>query len=227
MSMKWSFYSMSLSDASSFTMEQLVFFHDFTLFFGVAITSVVGYVIWSAISSGMVNLWILEYELLEVLWTFLPGGVITLIALPSLSILYVSEELSSPLLTVKVMGHQWYWSYEYSDFNSIEFDSSLSSSGQGLFRLLDVDNRMIIPRGVIVRIITSSSDVIHSWTIPSLGVKVDANPGRLNQVSLQSDRVGLFYGECSEICGSLHSFMPICLEVVPLESFSKWLLSFV
>jgi cytochrome c oxidase subunit 2 len=137
-------------------------------------------------------------------------------------LLYLLDEVISPTLTIKIVGNQWYWSYEYSDFitdngNSIEFDSYMipeSDLELGQFRLLDVDNRLIIPVDCHIRLIVVGSDVIHSFAIPSLGVKVDAVPGRLNQVSFLVERTGTFFGQCSEICGVWHGFMPIVVEAV-------------
>nr|CAJ57650.1 cytochrome oxidase subunit II [Drosophila tristis] len=141
-------------------------------------------------------------------------------------LLYLLDEINEPSITLKSIGHQWYWSYEYSDFNSIEFDSymiptnELSTDG---FRLLDVDNRIVLPMNSQIRILVTAADVIHSWTVPALGVKVDGTPGRLNQTNFFINRPGLFYGQCSEICGANHSFMPIVIESVPVNYFIKWI----
>lgn len=137
------------------------------------------------------------------------------------------DELIFINLTIKILGHQWYWRYEYRDFLNINlrFDSFILDKLNldiGIFRLLDVDNRVVLPYGLVVRALISSVDVIHSWTIPRLGVKVDAIPGRINQIRIIRDRCGLFYGQCSEICGLNHSFMPIVLEVVSLKNFFNW-----
>nr|CAJ57651.1 cytochrome oxidase subunit II [Drosophila gunungcola] len=143
-------------------------------------------------------------------------------------LLYLLDEINEPSVTLKSIGHQWYWSYEYSDFNNIEFDSymiptnELSTDG---FRLLDVDNRIVLPMNSQIRILVTAADVIHSWTVPALGVKVDGTPGRLNQTNFFINRPGLFYGQCSEICGANHSFMPIVIESVPVNYFIKWISS--
>jgi len=129
-------------------------------------------------------------------------------------------------LTLKTIGHQWYWSYEYSDFNQIEFDSYIIQSNElnnYNFRLLDVDNRVILPINLKIRILITAADVIHSWSVPSLGVKVDGTPGRLNQTNFIINRPGLYYGQCSEICGANHSFIPIVIERVNLKSFINWI----
>lgn len=148
------------------------------------------------------------------------------IALPSLRLLYLLDEIRTPSLTLKTVGHQWYWSYEYSDFNSIEFDSYIIPQNElnnNNFRLLEVDNRIILPINLKIRILISAADVIHSWTIPSLGVKVDGTPGRLNQTNFLINRPGLFFGQCSEICGANHSFIPIVIERVNLNNFINWI----
>jgi len=151
------------------------------------------------------------------------------IALPSLRLLYLLDEINIPEVTLKTIGHQWYWSYEYSDFLSIEFDSyiiPINDIKLNNFRLLDVDNRIILPIKLKIRILISATDVIHSWTIPALGVKVDGTPGRLNQTRFLINRPGLFFGQCSEICGSNHSFIPIVIESVNLNSFINWIKTF-
>lgn len=124
------------------------------------------------------------------------------------------------------MGHQWYWSYEYSDFLNLEFDSYIipeKEMATNNFRLLDVDNRTVIPIGSQIRTLIGAADVLHSWTVPSIGVKADAVPGRLNQVNFYSTRPGLYFGQCSEICGANHSFIPIVIESVPINKFLKWI----
>lgn len=137
------------------------------------------------------------------------------------------DEVIDPAVTVKVVGHQWYWSYEYSDYatqdgTSINFDSYMIPEGEletGDFRLLEVDNRLVVPVDTHVRVIVTAADVLHSWAVPSLGVKMDAVPGRLNQTSFLAYREGVFYGQCSEICGANHAFMPIVVEAVPVENY--------
>lgn len=137
------------------------------------------------------------------------------LAFPSLQVLYMVEEVLNSILRIKVIGHQWYWSYEYENLR-ITFDSFINRT---IYRLLDVDKSLILPFWTQIRLLITSEDVIHSWTIPSLGVKIDANPGRLNSRSIFSFRGGWVYGQCSEICGVNHSFMPIKLDFVPLNNF--------
>nr|YP_010042991.1 cytochrome c oxidase subunit II [Eretes sticticus]QPC56724.1 cytochrome c oxidase subunit 2 [Eretes sticticus] len=220
----WS--SLNLQDGASPLMEQLSFFHDHTLMILTMITILVGYLMFSLFFNKYINRYLLEGQTIEVIWTILPAIILVFIALPSLRLLYLLDEISNPWLTLKSIGHQWYWSYEYSDFKKLEFDSymiptnELNTDG---FRLLDVDNRIVLPFNSQIRIIVSAMDVIHSWTIPALGVKIDATPGRLNQTNFFMNRPGLFYGQCSEICGANHSFMPIVVESVPTQVFINWI----
>ena len=180
-----------------------------------------------------INLGLLEMQIVEWVWTIIPAALLLQIALPSLLLLYILDESVDSSLTLKTIGHQWYWRYEYSDFWSIaretnlEFDAYMIPTDElrdSIFRLLDVDNRTVIPVHTQIRILISSADVLHSWTVPSLGVKADAVPGRLNQVKFIGQRPGLYFGQCSEICGSNHRFMPIVVEIVNVDTFSKWVI---
>nr|QJF72849.1 cytochrome c oxidase subunit 2 [Nephus includens] len=218
-----------LMDSSSYLMEQLSFFHDHALLILALITCLVGYLMSSLMINKFNHRFLLEGQLIELIWTVLPAVTLIFIALPSLKLIYMIEEINNPLLTLKTIGHQWYWSYEYSDFKNVEFDSymiPMNDMNIFNFRLLEVDNRTMIPYNTQIRLLTSSSDVIHSWTIPSSGIKVDASPGRLNQMSLNFNRTGIFFGQCSEICGSNHSFMPIMIESISPKNFILWLKSF-
>nr|YP_010430474.1 cytochrome c oxidase subunit II [Nigidius sinicus]USR68898.1 cytochrome c oxidase subunit II [Nigidius sinicus] len=215
-----------LQDSASPLMEQLSFFHDHTLMILLMITILVGYLMTSLFFNKYNYRYLLEGQTIEVIWTILPAITLIFIALPSLRLLYLLDEINNPLISIKSIGHQWYWSYEYTDFKNIEFDSymipsiDLKSSG---FRLLDVDNRLIIPFNSQIRMMVTAADVLHSWTIPSLSVKIDATPGRLNQVSFLINRTGLLFGQCSEICGANHSFMPIVIESISPPFFIKWI----
>nr|YP_784035.1 cytochrome c oxidase subunit II [Scutigerella causeyae]ABF93302.1 cytochrome c oxidase subunit II [Scutigerella causeyae] len=216
-----------LLDASSPVMEQMIFFHDHTLMILVIITSLVGYTMLSLMFNNFTNRTLLEGQDIEILWTILPAFTLIFIALPSLRILYLTDEIFFSSLTLKTIGHQWYWSYEYSNFKNVEFDSYMMPYESGdCFRLLDVDSRTSIPINIYTRVLITAADVIHSWTVPSLAVKADAIPGRLNQSSFLIKNPGLFFGQCSEICGANHSFMPIVIEACNLSSFKKWILSF-
>nr|AAX20051.1 cytochrome oxidase subunit II [Ceratitis capitata] len=222
--------SLGLQDSASPLMEQLTFFHDHALMILVMITTLVGYLMFMLFFNSYTNRNLLHGQTIEMIWTILPAIVLLFIAFPSLRLLYLLDEINEPSITLKAIGHQWYWSYEYSDFMSVEFDSymiptnELSNDG---FRLLDVDNRIILPMNSQIRILVTAADVIHSWTIPALGVKVDGTPGRLNQTNFLMNRPGLFYGQCSEICGANHSFMPIVIESIPTNYFIKWITSSV
>nr|YP_009742187.1 cytochrome c oxidase subunit 2 [Scolytus seulensis]QID77570.1 cytochrome c oxidase subunit 2 [Scolytus seulensis] len=216
---------LSLQDSASPLMEQLTFFHDHAMMILIVITVLVGQILVSMLFNKFSNRFLLEGQTIELIWTILPAIILIMIALPSLRLLYLMDEMLSPTITIKVMGHQWYWSYEYSDFKSIEFDSYMlpQEETKSMFRLIDVDNRMTVPFNTPTRIIVSSTDVIHSWAIPSLGLKIDATPGRLNQSHFTISRTGLFFGQCSEICGTNHSFMPIVIESISPNSFITWI----
>lgn len=216
----------SLQDSNSPLIEQLNFFHDHTLLIILLITILVSYVIIILFFNKFTNRFLLHGQTIEIIWTILPAIILLFIALPSLRLLYLLDEIYKPAITLKSIGHQWYWSYEYSDFKNIEFDSYIIPTNElkeNSFRLLDVDNRIILPINTQIRIIVSAADVLHSWTIPSLGVKVDATPGRLNQTNIFIRRPGLFFGQCSEICGANHRFIPIVIERVKSNDFIKWI----
>nr|YP_002265486.1 cytochrome c oxidase subunit II [Contacyphon sp. BT0012]ACF35071.1 cytochrome c oxidase subunit II [Contacyphon sp. BT0012] len=220
--------NLNLQDSASPLMEQLTFFHDHTLLILMMITTLVGYLMLTLFFNKFNNRFLLEGQTIEIIWTILPAITLIFIALPSLRLLYLLDEINNPMITLKTIGHQWYWSYEYSDFNQIEFDSYMIPTNelpQNNFRLLDVDNRVILPFNTQIRMMITAADVLHSWTIPALGVKVDATPGRLNQTSFFMNRPGLYYGQCSEICGSNHSFMPILIESINTNTFIKWMTS--
>nr|ACM79548.2 cytochrome c oxidase subunit 2 [Onisimus nanseni] len=210
-------------DSASPSMEQLLFFHDFTMAIIVMITVLVSISMILIVMFKLTDRFLLQEQYTEIIWTLSPVIILLMIALPSLQSLYMLDDPQLSNLTIKAMGHQWYWSYEYSDFPNIMFDSYMADTGpKGSARLLETDNSVVIPSNCQTRVIISSTDVIHSWTVPSLGVKVDAVPGRLNQLLFTANRTGVFYGQCSEICGSNHSFMPIKIESVPMTSFIDW-----
>lgn len=222
----WS--NLSLQDRASPLIEQLIFFHDHTLLILVIITTIVVYIITILFFNRYINRFLLHGQIIEIIWTILPAIILIFIALPSIRILYLLDEINNPSITLKAIGHQWYWKYEYSDFSNIEFDSYIISTNElndYNFRLLEVDNRVVLPINSQVRIIVTAADVIHSWTIPALGVKIDGTPGRLNQSNFYINRPGLFFGQCSEICGANHRFIPIIIERIPTEYFIKWILS--
>nr|QDI93325.1 cytochrome c oxidase subunit II [Roburocoris exiguus] len=221
-----SWMNLSFQNANSPLMEQLIFFHDHTLMILIMITIMVSYIMMTTLYNKTINRFLLEGQTIELIWTILPAVILMFIALPSLKILYLMDEINNPMMTIKAIGHQWYWTYEYSDMKNIEMESYMKPSNSlenNEFRLIDVDNRIVLPMNTTIRILVTSSDVIHSWTIPSLGVKIDGTPGRLNQGTLIINRPGLLYGQCSEICGANHSFMPIVLESISMNQFMNWL----
>ena len=221
-------------------MEGLVELHDNILFYLVIILFCVGWMLicvlrkYSDLRLSIPSRFVNHGTLVELLWTITPALILIFIAFPSFRLLYLMDEISDPSMAILAEGHQWYWSYQYPDFldseqEFIEFDSYLvpeSDLEEGQLRMLEVDNRVIIPELTHVRFIVTALDVIHSFACPSLGIKCDAYPGRLNQVSVFINREGTFYGQCSEICGVLHSSMPIVIESVSIEKFLGWLQEF-
>ena len=228
----WGIY---FQDTATPQMEGLIELHDnimyylFIILFAVfwVLVSIVRNYVQNKISNKYVN----HGTLIELIWTISPAVILILIAFPSFKLLYLMDEVTDPSLTLFTEGHQWYWSYEYPDFSlqsedDIVYDSYLipeSDLEEGKLRMLEVDNRVIVPEDTHIRFIVSSGDVIHSYACPSLGLKCDAYPGRLNQSSIQINRQGCFFGQCSEICGILHSSMPIAIESLSLEKFLSWL----
>lgn len=212
-------------------LHNTIFFYLVVISVGVfwVLVSIMYY--YSSNNNAIVHKYLNHGTLIELIWTITPALVLIAIAFPSFRLLYLLDEVISPTITIKVVGHQWYWSYEYSDYinesgESIEFDSYMipeSDLELGQFRLLDVDNRVIVPVDTHIRLIITGADVIHSWAVPSLGVKIDAVPGRLNQTSFLAERTGVFYGQCSEICGVWHGFMPIAVEAVSVQEYLAWI----
>nr|BBA30537.1 cytochrome c oxidase subunit II [Gadiculus argenteus thori] len=212
-------------DAASPLMEELLHFHDHGMLAVFMISTFVLYTITTLLTTKLTDMHILDAPELEAIWTLLPGIILALVALPSLRILYLMDEINDPHLTMKAIGHQWYWSYEYTDYGDLGFDSYMVPArdlAPGQFRLLETDHRMIIPLDTPIRILISAEDVLHSWAVPALGIKMDAVPGRLNETAFLVSRPGVYYGQCSEICGANHSFMPIVVETIPLEHFEAW-----
>lgn len=165
---------------------------------------------------------------IEIIWTLIPIIILVIIAIPSFRILKMVEHVPNPDVTVKVVGSQWYWSYSYPDHGNIEFDSNLIQDKDlkpGQIRLLEVDNRIVVPQGAVVKFLITASDVMHSFAVPALGIKTDAVPGRVNHAWTKIDKKGVYYGQCSELCGVNHGFMPIAIEVVSKEEFDEWVKS--
>ena len=230
----WGIY---FQDCATPQMEALIELHDHIMFYLIVILFAVGWILFSVIKNHFSNALYISNKymnhgtLIELIWTITPALILILIAFPSFKLLYLMDEVTDPSMSILAEGHQWYWSYQYPDFLNnenefIEFDSYLvpeSDLEDGSLRMLEVDNRVILPELTHVRFIVTSGDVIHSFACPSLGVKCDAYPGKLNQFSILINREGVFYGQCSEICGILHTSMPIVIESVSLEKYLLWL----
>jgi cytochrome c oxidase subunit II len=164
--------------------------------------------------------------LVEIAWTIIPIVILMVIAVPSFKLLFFQLNIPAADLTVKATGKQWYWSYNYPDNGQIEFDSLMLKEGErkeGQPRLLAVDNEMVVPVNKTVRVITTGADVIHSFAVPSFGIKIDAVPGRINETWFKATREGVYYGQCSELCGKDHAYMPIAVHVVSEQAFAAWL----
>lgn len=230
-------FQLGFQDPASPIMEELISFHHYINTYLAFILGGVSYMLarilvrYSKKSKVISHKHLVHGTTLELVWTTLPAVVLLAIAFPSFKLLYLMDEVIDPAITIKAIGHQWYWSYEYSDYadqdgTSINFDSYMVPTSDlelGQFRLLEVDNRVLVPENTHIRVIVTSADVIHSWAIPSLGIKLDALPGRLNQTGFLANRQGTFYGQCSEICGTNHAFMPIVVESVSLPKYCAYI----
>lgn len=207
---------------------------DNIIYYLIIILTVVTYMLIKLIQDmrkEIVYKYITHSTVVEVIWTIIPSLILVSIAIPSFKLLYSMDEVLSPLLTLKVTGNQWYWHYNITDIEGIEidFDSYLIPEEElqlGQFRMLDVDNKVLLPILTPIRILVTSDDVIHSFSVPSLGIKVDAIPGRINQTSIYLLRDGLFYGMCTELCGQNHAYMPIVIQGVNYTEFFAWVFSF-
>ena len=225
----WS--QINLQDAFSPVMEEFIYFHDFTNIILLFILRFVGLIIIRILFNKVIHKSLLEGQVLECIWTLIPALILIQIALPSLVLLYTLEEYRGDKgISLKATGHQWYWRYEYPEFFSrkeentpiLRFDSYILPTNllnRGEFRLLETDNRVNLPRQVPLRILVTSGDVLHAWAMPSLGLKVDAVPGRLNQLRVEINSSGVFYGQCSEICGANHRFIPISTQFLKIEDW--------
>ena len=218
---------LGLQEGLRVPIELIVSFHDYIIIYLVGILSLVCAARYRILSNPSPDKYLSESHLLEFLWTVLPMFILLLMAFPSLYLLYLTEDTVMRGCIIKVIGHQWYWEYQYSagvnsSFAGSEYNSYMlndDGSNPNLFRNLDVDNRVVVPTGLSTLMMITSADVLHSWAVPSLGVKVDAVPGRLNHVVLSPTGCGVYYGQCSELCGSNHSFMPIVVESVRVGDF--------
>jgi cytochrome c oxidase subunit 2 len=230
------YWQIGFQDPATPVMEGIINFHNDLVFFLIIIVVFVTWILARCIfffnekQNPKIDNFV-HGTTIEIIWTTIPAFILLFIAIPSFALLYSMDEIIDPILTIKVIGNQWYWSYEYSDHyeltnDSLFFDSYMIQEDEldlGQFRLLEVDNRVVVPIKTHIRILVTASDVLHSWAIPSLGIKLDACPGRLNQTSMFIKREGIFYGQCSEICGINHGFMPIVIEAVSLEDYILWL----
>jgi len=234
-------WQLMFQDPATPVMEGVIDFHNDLMFVVVFVGIFVGYVLIRCVQLYTSDVHpvpnrVQHGTLLEIVWTVTPALILMSVAIPSFALLYSVDEIIDPAVTLKAVGHQWYWSYEYSDYVNedgefINFDSYMlaeddlmqHSDDPGKFRLLEVDNRVVLPVQTHIRVVVTAADVLHCWAIPSLGVKLDACPGRLNQTSLFIKREGVFYGQCSEICGVNHGFMPIVIVGESLENYSTWI----
>jgi cytochrome c oxidase subunit 2 len=235
-------WQLGFQDPATPVVEGIIYFHNDLCFFLILISCVVFWMLSRCLYAyseerhpvpSKVN----HGTTLEIVWTIVPALILLAIAIPSFALLYSMDELIDPAMTLKAVGHQWYWHYEYSDYlktedgedtSNIKFNSYMIVEDElkvdGSLRLLEVDNRVVLPIKTHIRVIITAADVLHCWAIPSLGMKLDACPGRLNQTSLYIKRPGIYFGQCSEICGVNHGFMPIVVEAIPTLEYSEWVL---
>ena len=237
-------WQIDFQEAATPTMEGIINFNHNLAFVICFIVVFVGWLLTNCIFFYMEDKNIIPSKFthsneLEIVWTSVPAIILLFLATPSFSLLYSMDEIADPTISLKVIGHQWYWSYEFSDYNyflcgtgnegtKIKYDCYMTNletmpEKQGYFRLLETNKRILLPIKTHIRLLVSSADVLHSWTVPSFGVKVDACPGRLNQINLFIKRAGLFFGQCSEICGVNHAFMPIAIVGVEQQVYSMFL----
>ena len=228
-------WSMRLQDRATPKSEGIHELYDHIMFYLILILGIVSYMLYIIVKDYTKNKFSHKYlrhgQTLEIIWTIFPSIILLLIAFPSFILLYLSDEVLTPAMTIKVIGLQWYWKYEYSDFvdntgETLDFESYLVPDDMlesGDLRLLDTDNSLVLPVDTHIRFIVTANDVIHCFAVPSLGIKIDATPGRLNQVSTLIHRTGVFYGQCSELCGVNHALMPIKIKCVDIDNFLSYL----
>jgi len=237
-------WQIGFQDPATPVMEGVINFHNDLMIVVVGVGVFVGYVMWSTVHNFEQSVnptpnRVQHGTRLEIIWTVTPAIILMFVAVPSFALLYSVDEIIDPEMTLKAVGHQWYWSYEYSDHCNeegefINFDSYMLPTEDlvnldadvkevGRLRLLEVDNRVVLPVETHIRVVITSADVLHCWAVPSLGVKLDACPGRLNQTSMYIKRTGRFFGQCSEICGVNHGFMPIVVDAVSRENYADWI----
>ena len=224
-------WQLGFQKAASQGMEDIVWFHDYMLL--PIITAITVFVLFLLLytcvryraSKNKVASTTSHNTLIEVLWTLIPCLILIVMAVPSFKVLYSQDTIPKADVTIKAVGYQWYWGYEYPDENII-FDSYMVDEKdlkENQPRLLTVDNEVYVPVNKVVKVMITANDVLHAWALPSFGVKRDAVPGRINETWFKADRTGTFYGQCSELCGIKHAFMPITVNVVTEEEYKKWL----
>ena len=224
-------WQLGFQKAGSGHMEDIVWFHDYMLL--PIITGITVFVLFLVIyacirfraSRNPVASTTTHNTFIEVIWTLVPCLILIAIAVPSFKVLYEQDEIPPADVTIKAVGYQWYWGYEYPDENII-FDSYMIEDKDlqpGQPRLLTVDNEIFVPVNKVVKVLITANDVLHAWALPSFGVKRDAVPGRINETWFKADRTGTFYGQCSELCGVKHAFMPITVNVVSQDEYDAWL----
>lgn len=215
-----------LQQAATPVMENITWFHNFLLWLIIAITLFVLVLLVIVVvkfnaKANPVPSKTTHNTMIEVAWTLIPVLILVAVAVPSFRLLFLELDIPKADLTVKATGKQWYWSYSYPDNGQFEFDSLLAADKQP--RLLGVDNEMVVPVNKVIRVQTTGADVIHSFAVPSFGIKIDSVPGRLNETWFKATKVGMYYGQCSELCGKDHAFMPIAVRVVEDQEFTAWL----
>jgi cytochrome c oxidase subunit 2 len=219
-------------EAQSPVMEKIVELHDFLLWTVFLIPAfvlvILGYIaIRYSRKNNPVPQTFTHNTAIEILWTVIPVIILVVIAIPSIKLLYYMDKAVDAEMTLKITGYQWYWGYEYPDHDNIAFESIMIPDSEidkdkGQIRLLETDNRVILPVGTDIRLLFTSADVIHAWGMPQLGLKIDAIPGRLNETWVHINTPGIYRGQCSELCGANHAYMPIVIEAVSKEDFEKW-----
>ena len=224
-------WQLGFQKAASKSMDDIVWFHDYMLV--PIITAITAFVLFLLLyvcvryraSKNRVPSTTSHNTLIEVIWTLVPCLILIVMAVPSFKVLYSQDEIPKADVTIKAIGYQWYWGYEYPDENII-FDSYMIDEKdlkENQPRLLAVDNAVYVPVNKVVKVMITANDVLHAWALPSFGVKRDAIPGRINETWFKADRTGTFYGQCSELCGIKHAFMPITVNVVSEDEYNKWL----
>ena len=216
---------------STIIAEELILFHDFIMFFLIMTSVAVIYSMYIMIVNKQLiaHKHLIHGTTLEIIWTSIPALILIVIAIPSFKLLYLIDEIIDPSITVRAIGRQWYWSYQYSDLEEeISFDSyalDQEDLEEGQLRLLSVDNNLVLPAKTHIRVLVTGADVMHAFAVPSLAIKADACPGQLNALSFIMKRTGIFYGVCAELCGPAHYKMPIVIESVSVQDYCNWILS--